>query len=185
MEWAGVHSGKLALDMGANTGRFSSLIAPFFELVVSSDYDALSVERNYKNLQNAPAAILPLVLDLANPTPATGWGNQERSSFTERACFDFALALALCHHLVMSAGIPFPQIASWFSRIIKQGGALAVEFVPKTDSQIQRMLAAREDIFADYSIETFLASFNNAGFRQIGNRMNGETGRSLHLFLRG
>lgn len=181
-EWAAKYAGPLALDMGANTGRFSSLIAPFFKLVVSTDFDGLAIERNYRNLRKTSADILPLVLDLANPTPATGWGNQERSSFTERARFDFALALALCHHLVMTAGIPFPQIASWFSRIIRPGGALVVEFVPKEDSQVMRMLAARQDIFGDYSCETFLAAFHNAGFRHLDNKTVEGTARSLHLF---
>jgi len=37
---------------------------------------------------------------------------------------------------------------------------LVIEFVPKTDSQVQRLLATREDIFPGYTREGFEQAFS-------------------------
>lgn len=144
-------------DVGGNTGRFSRVIASDGRYVVSHDIDIFAVERNV--LETAQARqnnVLPLVLDLANPSPAIGLALTERPSALERMQGSTIVALALIHHLAIGQNIPLPRLADLFRTIARD---LVIEFVPREDSQVRRMLATREDIFGDYRIETFEAAF--------------------------
>ena len=144
-------------DLGANTGRFSRIIAAHCDYVVSHDMDELAVERNYRESRsNGPANVLPLVLDLGNPSGAIGWDLKERLSFHERAQGDSAVALALVHHLCITNNVPIPSLARFFHGIFDK---LIIEFVPKEDSQVQRMLATRQDVFDGYDKASFEREF--------------------------
>jgi SAM-dependent methyltransferase len=157
---ARAHAGKLALDLGANTGVFSRILAEFFDSVVAADRDYLAVEKMYSAMnREGNNKILPLVLNLSNPTPSIGWAGQERQSFFERSQADFVSALALIHHLILTTGIPLAKTADFFSSLLNPGGVLLLEFVPFEDSQVQRMLAARETVFTDYSLSGCLHAF--------------------------
>ena len=145
-------------DLGANEGVFSRIASNMGIPTLSFDIDPAAVEANYLQCQvEGQNDILPLVLDLTNPSPGTGWENQERSSLIERGPADCAMALALIHHLAISNNLPFSKIARFLSRICR---ALIIEFVPKSDSQVQRLLLSREDIFAEYHQEAFEAEFS-------------------------
>jgi ribosomal protein L11 methylase PrmA len=140
-------------DIGANTGRFSHLVANPERYVLSHDIDELAVERHYlSNRRGSVGNVLPLVLNLNNPTPAIGWALNERESLVERIQSDVVMALALIHHLAIANNIPLDSIAGFFHKIAKK---LIIEFVPKEDSQVQRLLATRDDVFPDYNIECF------------------------------
>ncbi|MCX5692162.1 MAG: class I SAM-dependent methyltransferase [Candidatus Omnitrophica bacterium] len=148
---------KSVFDLGANTGFFSRIASDRDIQTVSFDIDPAAVEKNYLEcMENQETNILPLLLDLSNPSPAIGWENEERMSFLERGSADMAFALALIHHLVISHNVPFKKIASFLSRICN---SLVIEFVPKADSQVQRLLIARKDIFQDYTQEVFEQEF--------------------------
>ena len=144
-------------DLGANTGYFSRIASDMGILTLAFDSDEAAVEKNYRAMkeENEPN-LLPLVLDLTNPSPGTGWQNEERDSFLGRCPADMIMALALVHHLAISNNVPLPDLASFFARI---GRWLIIEFVPKEDSQVQRLLATRKDIFQDYSKEGFEKAF--------------------------
>ncbi|MBI2055599.1 MAG: SAM-dependent methyltransferase [Candidatus Sungbacteria bacterium] len=144
-------------DLGANTGVFSRIASVKGILSVAIDSDPAAVEKNYlETVRRKETHILPLLVDLANPSPAIGWGHSERMSLEERGPTDVVLALALLHHLAISNNLPFERIAEFFSRL---SSALIVEFVPKQDSQVQKLLKTRDDIFADYTREAFEAAF--------------------------
>lgn len=148
-------------DLGANRGDFSRTVINACPQTrcLSFDIDPAAVEENYKLVkQNREARILPLTLDLTNPTPAIGFANKERCSFTERFTCDTVLALALIHHLAISNNLPFSNIAKYFSTI---GKNLIIEFVPKDDSKVQILLSTREDIFQNYTEECFENEFSN------------------------
>lgn len=145
------------LDLGANTGLFSRIAAARGAFTISADIDPGAVERNYleakrKKEQN----LLPLLLDLTNPSPALGWDNRERDSFYQRRPAETILALALVHHLAISNNLPLGYLAEFFSQL---GHWLIIEFVPKEDSQVQRLLRYRRDIFDEYHVEGFEAAF--------------------------
>jgi len=148
---------KTVWDLGANTGNFSRIAADTGAGVISFDFDDGALEKNYLQvIKNNEKNILPIFCDLGNPTPALGWANQERMSLTERGPTDLNLALALIHHLAISKNVPLKLIAEYLSKISNH---LIIEFVPKEDSQVQRLLLNREDIFIDYNKEGFEKAF--------------------------
>lgn len=144
-------------DLGANNGVFSRLASEGTPYVVSWDIDPTAVEQNYRQVKTEKnEKLLPLLLDLTNPSPAIGWANRERESFGERGPADLVLALAVIHHLAISNNVPLLQLADFFAQT---GRWLVIEFVPKPDSQVQKLLASREDIFPSYTREGFEAAF--------------------------
>lgn len=168
-------------DLGANTGEFSALSAAMEISTVAFDIDPACVDLNYRNgRKENKANLLPLVLDLVNPSPGLGWENRERSSFMERGGADLVMALALVHHLVISNNVPLLRLAEFFGKISRN---LVIEFVPKSDSQVKRLLTLRQDIFSDYHIEGFESAFSR--FFQIEDRyFIPETDRALFLMRR-
>jgi SAM-dependent methyltransferase len=148
---------QLVCDLGANTARFSRLASQQGAFVVAADVDPGAVNLAYREgKNNEETSLLPLVLDLTNPSPALGWANEERESFAERGDFDLVLALALVHHLAIANNVPLEQVATYFAGLAPQ---LIVEFVPKSDSQVQRLLASRADIFPKYTQAGFEQAF--------------------------
>lgn len=144
-------------DLGANTGEFSRLASGAGALTVSADNDPGVVEANYlKAKREQEKNLLPLLIDLVNPSGAIGWANAERLSLAERSNADCLLALALIHHLAISNNVPLPSIAEYFAQLAEW---LVIEFVPKSDKQVQKLLRTREDIFEGYSQAGFEASF--------------------------
>ena len=144
-------------DLGANTGIFSRIASDKKIQTISFDIDPAAVEKNYLRLiENNEEHILPLLLDLTNPSPGIGWGNEERMSLMDRGPVDAVFALALIHHLAISNNLPFNKVAAFFSKICK---SLVIEFVPKNDSQVQRLLSTREDIFDNYKQQVFEDEF--------------------------
>ncbi len=149
---------KNVWDLGANIGLFSRLASESGITTLAFDIDPGAVERNYLDCQiNRDPNLLPLLLDLTNPSPDLGWHNRERLSWLERGPTDLVMALALIHHLAISNNVPLDRIASLLYGL---GSWLVIEFVPKNDSQVERLLASREDIFPDYNYENFEAIFS-------------------------
>ena len=145
-------------DLGANDGTFSRLGSDRGIHTVAFDVDPVAVEKNYRRVvERGERNLLPLLLDLTNPSARSGWAHEERESFADRGPADLVLALAVVHHLAIAHNLPLPRIAEFFARIAR---ALVIEFVPKTDSQLQRMLATREDIFDRYTRSDFEAAFD-------------------------
>ncbi len=177
---AASHPGRLALDLGANTGEFSRLLAPHFEHVLASDMDHTAVERHWRALPFPN--VQPLLLDVSSPSPSTGWACEERFSFSRRCGADFVTALALCHHLRFTYNIPFGHMARWFAALLREHGALLVEFIPQADSQVQRLLAGRDNPFQDYTESEFIQAFREAGFSLEENIDIPDSSRRLFCF---
>ncbi len=144
-------------DMGANTGFHSRMASQLGVHTVAFDFDPAAVELNYlRAVKTGEANILPLLLDLTNPSPGIGWENDERPSLIDRGPVDLAMALALVHHLAISNNVPLSRIAAFFARICSK---LIIEFVPKSDHKVQKLLATREDVFPNYTREDFEKEF--------------------------
>ena len=154
--WLAETDFRSAIDLGANTGEFSHLLAIKDIPVVAVDFDHSVINRLFIKVRSEEKNILPLVVDLANPSPAIGLNNTERAAFSERIHVDLGLALALVHHLVIGKNIPFEQVSMFFEKITDQ---LIVEFIPKEDEKVQLMLKQKEDIYHDYSEENFVKAF--------------------------
>jgi len=144
-------------DLGANTGVFSRIASSRGIPTVAFDIDPAAVEKNYLDcVRDNEGGLLPLVLDLTNPSSAIGWAGQERQSIAQRGPADAVLALALIHHLAITNNVPLIKIAEFLHSLCSH---LIIEFVPKSDSQVQRLLATREDIFDRYDREHFEQEF--------------------------
>jgi hypothetical protein len=147
----------VAWDVGANAGRYSAIAAEVAERVVALDIDPAASELHWQSLQaRGETRILPILQDLANPSPAIGWDARERASLFDRAEGATLLALALIHHLAIGRNVPLPMLSATLARL---GGSLIIEWVPKEDPMVRRLLATREDVFPDYTEAGFRAAF--------------------------
>ncbi len=156
-EFLGREKAGMVWDLGGNTGVFSRLAAEKGHDTVCFDSDYGAVEKNYLAVKaQKETHLLPLILDLTNPSPALGWENRERDSLLARGPAGTVLALALVHHLAIGNNVPLGRIAEFFTQC---GGRLIVEFIPKEDSQVRRLLSSRKDIFPEYTREGFEAAF--------------------------
>jgi ribosomal protein L11 methylase PrmA len=168
-------------DLGANTGRFSRIASAAGAQTVAWDIDPGCVESNYRMAkERGEQGVLPLLLDLTNPSAGIGWANTERQSFIERAPVDCILSLGLIHHLAISNNVPLGRIAQLFRSLSRN---LVIEFVPKQDSQVQKLLATREDIFPTYDQEGFEQTFGEYFDIERAERIEG-TSRTL-FWLKG
>ena len=168
-------------DMGANTGFHSRLACEVGAQVVAFDIDPACVEMNYlQATKSGETRMLPLLLDLTNPSPGIGWDTGERLSLTDRGPADMAMGLALVHHLAISSNVPLDRIAEYFIKICR---SLIIEFVPKSDHKVQKLLATREDVFPNYTREGFESAF--AGwFKTERSDVITDSDRILYLMTR-
>ena len=167
-----------AWDLGANIGTFSRLASQQNILTTAFDVDPGAVEMNYlRAIDEGDPNLIPLVLDLTNPSPALGWALQERQSLVERGPADVVMALALIHHLAIGNNVPLSHLAHFLSSICHW---LIIEFVPKDDPQTKRLLKVRKDIFTDYNLDRFTEEFSTA-FEIVEHQQIRETDRGLFL----
>ena len=151
----GERSRRLVLDLGANDGHFSRLaVDAGAEYVVAVDADPLVVDTLYRALRDEQnTRILPLTMNLANPSPATGWRGVERQAFLGRAEPDLVLALAVIHHLAISSNVP---LGAFLDMVVDLGGESVVEFPTPDDPMVQKLLRnKREGVHDDYTAEVF------------------------------
>jgi hypothetical protein len=177
-ELPGMHT---ALDLGANEGSFSFLLAAKEMRTIAADSDHSSINKLYQKIKNDKEKnVLPLLIDLANPSSAIGLNNKERTSFIERANCDLGLALALIHHLAIGKNIPLEQIAKLFENLVAH---LIIEFIAKTDKKVQLMLQQKKDIYDNYNEENFVRSFAKYFSVQKKHEI-GDSGRILYMMKR-
>lgn len=144
-------SPDLVVDLGANDGRFSKLALEHGAgYVVAPDVDHLVVDKLYRHLRDIDERrILPLVLDLANPSTGLGWRGRERRSFTDRVRPDLVLCLAVIHHLALTNTVPFEEIVALLADF---DAPVVVELPHPDDPMVKRMLSRkRKGLFDHYT----------------------------------
>jgi ribosomal protein L11 methylase PrmA len=145
-------------DLGSNTGMFSRLASARGAATLSIDSDHDAVEANYREVRRqGESNILPLWIDLVNPSGGIGWNNRERVPLADRGRPEMVFALALLHHLAISQNVPFGMIAEFLAGITRRW--LALEFIPKSDPKTRLLLSSRVDIFSSYTREEFERAF--------------------------
>lgn len=156
------------LDAGANTGHFSALAAQAGAEVVAVDLDAACAGAIWRRAREQKLDILPLVVNLAHPSPALGWRNGECPSFLDRAtglhragaassapagAFDGVLLLALIHHLLVTERIPLEEILRLAYDVTNS--LLVIEFVDPKDEMFRRLTRGREHLHAALDMKMF------------------------------
>jgi SAM-dependent methyltransferase len=150
---SGAREWHLAWDLGCNVGIFSRIVAERAKQVVAMDADQLAVDRLYRALSaEGGRTILPLVVNLTDPSPDLGWRNLERKRLVSRGRPDLVLCLALIHHVVIGANIPLAEFLEWLRSL---GAHLIIEFVTRDDPMVKTLLRNKEDQYADYQLEVF------------------------------
>jgi SAM-dependent methyltransferase len=149
----------LTWDLGANDGRYARIAAEHCDYVVAVDGDHASVDALYRRLRDErDGRILPLVMNLADPSPSRGWRGRERSRLEARGQPDLVLCLALVHHLSIAANVPLSEVVDWLASL---GGVLVVEFADRDDEMVQRLLARkRDEAHPDYGLESFVRALS-------------------------
>ncbi|HEY7440414.1 MAG TPA: methyltransferase [Acidimicrobiia bacterium] len=145
---------SLTWDLGSNDGAYARLAAAQGGYVVAVDSDDVTVDAMYRALnEEGVTNVLPLVLDLMDPSPARGWRNDERLAFSDRSSPDLVFGLALIHHLAIASNVPLLQIVDWLRSL---DAPVVVEFVEPHDPMAKRLLANKpKGMFADYRIDEF------------------------------
>ncbi len=144
---------ELAWDLGCNDGRFSRIVAASARTVVAMDSDPGSIDRLYLALRKeGQPNIIPLLMNVANPSPSQGWACGERMSLSQRGKPEMTLALALVHHLVITANVPLGALVQWLAESTRE---LVIEFITKDDAMVRRLLLNKDDTYADYTRAAF------------------------------
>jgi ribosomal protein L11 methylase PrmA len=177
----GAHKPSVLWDIGCNTGEFSELaLQSGCDRVIGFDLDEgalhLACERAGKNGLD----LLPLSMNLLNPSASCGWLGSERKALQDRDRPDAILALALIHHLAVAGNVPLGEAVAWLVSLAPRG---IIEFVHKTDETVRQMLRFREDIFDDYHEEAFRRHLE-ACAEILGREEISASGRSLYLYQR-
>lgn len=177
--FVGETKAEVVWDLGCNSGLFSeAALIGGAKHVVGFDVDFGALEVAVSRAKTKKLNFTPLHFNAMNPSPNQGWRQSERLGLTERANADVVMALAFIHHLVIGRNAPLDEVISWLMSIAPKG---IIEFIPKTDPMIVRMLATREDIFADYAIETMIRSIESKA-RIVKREVVSASGRELFFY---
>ncbi len=170
------------LDIGANTGTYSMLAASAGARVIALDTDLAAIDQLWLRASKDSRDILPLVVNIARPSPALGWENSESMSFLNRAeqHFDLVLMLAVIHHLLLMDQIPLEQIAALAARLTRRH--LLIEWVPQSDPMFQRLLRGRDELYRGLTAERMQTAF--ASHFSIASQCDLANGRTLFLMAK-
>jgi hypothetical protein len=170
---------KTVLDLGANDGHFSYLMAEENKQVIAVDFDSQCINQLYKTVKkdNIPN-LLPLNVDLANPSPAIGFNNAERQPFLQRAKSQMVMALALIHHLFFTKNINLNLIAGCLNELSQ--AYLLVEFIPVEDEKVKKLVEHKTHSQHHYNEQHFEHTFEGY-FEILRKQVIGGSNRTLYL----
>ena len=168
-------------DFGCNTGDYSvEALQANAQIVIGFDFDQQALELAFSRARDENLFFLPLFLDAGNPAPNQGFGEQERQGLKARANADGLLALAFIHHLAIGRNVPLRRVLNWIMSFAPQG---VLEFVPKSDPMIQKMLSLRDDIFEGYTEENFMGCIKESA-DIVGKKIISHSGRQLVWYVK-
>ena len=175
---------KVIIDLGGNDGTFTKIAARYANYAYLIDSDFMAIERSYTEILKENKSITSAIIDLNNPSPNLGFNSNERDSFISRVSelnCDCIISLALMHHICISNNVPFIKLADFYKNLNSK--YLLIEYVGPEDSQVQKLLSNRENIFLGYNIENFVDAFKK-DFTIIDKRKIGDMDRVLFLMKR-
>lgn len=169
------------IDIGCNAGEYSfAALENGAQRIIGIDLDRAALDNAFERAVARRLDFLPLAMDITNPSPGQGWRGSERTSFHARNRSDALLALAVIHHMVIGRNIPVRDAIEGLVALAPRG---LIEFVPKSDPQVGKLLRLREDIFPDYKLEVFRSELERlAGI--VSDRQITASGRRLFWYER-
>lgn len=171
--------GSRLWDLGSNTGLFSEEAAKKADFVLAVDSDPVAGEAHWNRIsKNNSKNILPLIIDIAHPSPSLGWENKDLLSLEERGPADTVMALAVLHHITITHNVPFERLANFLGRLCH---SLIIEFIPKWDPKVRELLSRRVDIFPGFTTDGFEKAFLRF-FKLCERRPIDGSSRILYLF---
>jgi len=186
-DWSKELKVNKAIDLGGNDGTFAQELPAQIKSIIVSDIDQAAIDQCYTNeLKTQQNRILPIVIDLMQPSPAIGFANHERESFIDRVQQfqpDLSLALALIHHITLTGNVPFDMSAAFFASISEY---LIIEFPDREDSWVQYILDSKRDarhLFDDYGLPAFAKAYSQYYHFDKEQKLEG-THRTLFLMRR-
>jgi len=173
---------KTVLDIGCNTGHFSFVAAQYGAKVLALDRDLPSLDRLYRSARERNSSVLPLRIDISNPSPGIGWRNEERTAFLDRVKgFECVFATAVVHHLLATNGIPLSEVANLCHQLTTK--YLVVELVDPTDPMFRSLLRGRDALYAELSLQEQERIFTQRFAVLQSHHLTG-MGRKLYLMER-
>lgn len=173
--------GAIVWDIGCNVGDYASVaLEAGVGGVVGFDYDQGALDLAFNRAQTEDLNFQPLFMDVANPAPSQGWAQVERRGLAQRANPDGLIALALIHHLAIEKNVPLGAAVEWLIGLAPVG---VIEFVPKTDRMVQSLLQLREDVFDDYTEDSFVHAVRQRA-EIVQSRTVSVSGRQLFWYRR-
>lgn len=143
---------KMVWDLGCNAGEYSEIaLENGAASVIGFEPDPGALNAAYHRAKSKQLALLPLRMDIANPSPSAGWRQRERLGLAERRSADLVLCLALLHHLVLGRNLPLEDVLDWLISLAPHG---VIEFVPKEDPMAQLLLAWKPAVAPEYNRAT-------------------------------
>jgi len=176
------HRFRTVLDIGCNTGKFSILASSMECKVTAIDTDHDCVDALYHLSKENNYNILPLCVDITNPSPSLGWFNEERQSLLHRIekRHDCVFALALIHHLLITHRLPFEELPRLLAHCTKQ--YVIVEYVDISDQMVQVLLKYRTEAYDHWNINLF-EKVMTSSFRIVDKQEINNKALSLHRCL--
>ena len=172
---------NMLADLGCNDGIYSkNALSAGCNFVVGFDFDINAVDKAFKKSEREKLNFLPLYYDASNPSPNMGWNDNERKNIEKRGNFNGVIALAFEHHLSIAKNIPLEDVVKWIMFLAPKG---LIEFVPKNDPTIQKMLELKGDIFPDYNENNFEKIILKYG-KIIMKKVISDSGRTIYEFQR-
>ena len=172
------------LDVGCNTGYLSAVAARAGARVVAVDSDPVVVGEAWRRAAGESLDVLPLVVDLARPSPGIGWRNRECPAFLERARasggFEAVFLFAVIHHMLVTERVPLQEIIDLVAELIAPAGHAVIEFIPPDDPLFRRLTRGRDALFADLTAAGFEAAAGRR-FAVLGSQPVPGTGRRQYL----
>jgi SAM-dependent methyltransferase len=146
---------KRVLDVGCNAGQYSILAAQYGASVVAIDSNSQVVGRLWSRVSAGSLDILPLVVNLAQPSPSSGWRNKEWASFLDRAkgYFDAVFMLAVIHHMLVTERIPLHEILQLVADLTRE--IAVVEFISPEDPMFQHLSRTNQRLYLDITKDVF------------------------------
>ena len=162
-------------NLGCNAGRYSeAALTAGASYAIGLDSDAGALNQAFTRARERRLALLPLLVDLADPSPGQGWQNEERAPLLSRGHADLLIAVAVIHHLAIARNVPLDRIVKLLTAIAPEG---VIGFVPNTDERARALFHGRETLFRDYTVENFLSLLR--GRARIATRQTLQGGRLL------